>query len=105
VLAGALPTARAADSVLQRLWDAGLVERPQGTILRTPDTYRLKASRNDLRGLRARGIPAYIVQAPDGTEQVLVGAFDLVDQASTVDSLLGSASLGATLVRRTGSSQ
>jgi hypothetical protein len=105
VLVGALPTARAADSLLQTLWQEGALERPQGTILRTPDAYRLRASRDDLPGLRARGIPAYIVLSPDKTDLVYVGAFDLAEQATSTDSLLGSAHLTGTLVRRTGSSQ
>ena len=105
VLVGALPTARAADSLLQTLWRDGTLERPQGTILRTPDTYRLRASREDLPGLRAQGIPAYIVLSPDKTDLVYVGAFDLAEQASNTDSLLSSAHLAGTLVRRTGSSQ
>ena len=105
MLVGALPTARAADSLLQALWRDGALERPQGTILRTPDAYRVRASRDDLPGLRARGIPAYIVLAPDKTDLVYVGAFDLAEQASNTDSLLSSAHLAGTLVRRTGSSQ
>jgi hypothetical protein len=105
VLVGALPSAGAADSVLQDLWRSGVLERPQGTILRAPQAFRLRASRGDVAGLRARGVPAYIVQALDSTDQVYVGAFDLAEQARTIDSLLTAADLSGTLVRRTGFSQ
>jgi len=108
VLAGVMPSARAADSLLQALWQSGKLERPQGTILRTPETYRvgprmpLTAAVADARGLRARGIPAYIVGAPDGTARVYVGAFDLPEQAHAIDSLLTAAGLTGTLVQRMG---
>jgi hypothetical protein len=105
VLVGALQDAHAADSVLQDLWQNGVLERPQGTILRAPQAFRLRASRGDLAGLRARGIPAYIVLALDSTDQVYVGAFDLAEQARAIDSLLTAADLSGTLVRRTGFSQ
>jgi hypothetical protein len=105
VLVGALQDAHAADSVLQDLWQNGVLERPQGTILRAPQAFRLRASRGDLAGLRARGIPAYIVLALDRTDQVYVGAFDLAEQARAIDSLLTAADLSGTLVRRTGFSQ
>ncbi len=103
VLVDALPTARAADSLLQLMWTDGTLERPQGSILRTPDTYRLRGWHGDVAALRARGIPAYIVLAPDSTEQVFVGAFDVAEQARLTDSLLAATGLTGTLVRRTGS--
>ncbi|MSR05763.1 MAG: SPOR domain-containing protein [Gemmatimonadetes bacterium] len=108
VLTGALPSARAADSLLQSLWQSRRIERPQGTILRTSETYRVGRrvpvadAEVDARGLRARGIPAYIVGAPDGTARVYVGAFDLPEQAHAVDSLLTTAGLTGTLVQRMG---
>lgn len=108
VLTGALPSARAADSLLQSLWHSRRVERPQGTILRTPEAYRVGRrvpaadAEADARGLRARGVPAYIVGAPDGTARVYVGAFDLPEQAHAVDSLLTTAGLTGTLVQRMG---
>ncbi|MBI4502227.1 MAG: SPOR domain-containing protein [Gemmatimonadetes bacterium] len=102
VLIGALPTARAADSVLQELWQARLLERPQGTILRTPEAYRIRARGADVTALRGRGIPAYIVPAADGTTLVYAGAFDVAEQALMIDSLLASAHLTGTLVKRTG---
>lgn len=108
VLVGVHQTARAADSALEELWRLRLLERPQGTILRTPETYRVKTARtreraeDDVRGLREKGIPAYIVQAPDGTALVYVGAFDLPEQARTADSLLAAAGVAGTLVQRVG---
>jgi hypothetical protein len=103
-----LPTARAADSLLQALWRGRRVERPQGTILRTPEAFRLgrrlpvEDAEADARGLRSRGIPAYIVGAPDGTARVYVGAFDRPEQALAVDSLLTAAGITGTLVQRMG---
>src|SRR5205085_12483786 len=101
-LVGALPTARAADSLLQGLRQAGTLERPQGTILRAPDAYRIHAERGEVPALRARGIPAYIVPAPDGTVLVYAGAFDVADQAQVMDSLLAAALLTGILSKRLG---
>ena len=108
VLTGVLPTARAADSLLQALWRVRRLERPQGTILRTPEAFRLGRrvpsadAQADALGLRTQGVPAYIVGAPDGTARVYVGAFDLPEQAHAVDSLLSAAGITGTLVQRMG---
>jgi hypothetical protein len=108
VIVGALPTATGADSLLQALWDRGVVERPNGTILRTPQAYLIErqgsaeAAADRVEGLRRRGVAAYIVSAPDGSAQVLAGAFEGPDQAGAADSLLRLQGLRATLVQRMG---
>ncbi|MBI4420659.1 MAG: SPOR domain-containing protein [Gemmatimonadetes bacterium] len=108
VLVGVHPSARAADSALQGLWQLKLLERPQGTILRTPSAFRIKTASTreqagvEVRGLRAKGIPAYIVPAANHRAVVYVGAFDLPEQARTTDSLLAAAGLTGTLVQRLG---
>lgn len=108
VLVGAVPTPLAADSLLRRLWQRGRLERPNGTILRTPHAYEIArmsspdAARDHAAGLRDGGVAAYIVAAPDGGARVLAGAFEGPEQAAVADSLLRHAGLKANLTRRTG---
>jgi cell division septation protein DedD len=108
VLVGAVASPGAADSMLRELWRLGLVEQPQGSILRTPEAFALGVwssvaeAREALRGLRDRGIPAYIVPRPDGTARLYMGAFTGADQADAADSLLARAGLQRTLVARSG---
>jgi cell division septation protein DedD len=108
VLVGALPTSRAADSLRRHLWDRGVLEAPQGTIMRVPEAYRLADAQpyddaeSSARALRARGVPAYIVGAPNGLARVYVGAFDLPDQARALDSLLAATGIRGTLASRMG---
>ena len=108
MLVGALPTPAAADSLLRRLWQQHLVERPNGTILRTPHANALAESASPAEaerlaeGLRRRGVAAYIVPAPGGLARVLAGAFEAPDQARAADSLLQLAGLKSTLVLRMG---
>jgi cell division septation protein DedD len=108
VVVGALPTPAAADSLLHWLWSRRLVERPNGTILRTPHAQAVAegVSLNEAgrlaEGLRRRGVAAYIVPAPGGAAAVLVGAFEERDQARAADSLLKVAGLKSTLVLRMG---
>lgn len=108
VLVGAVPTALAADSLLRRLWQRGRLERPNGTILRTPHAYEIarmstpNAARDSASGLRDRGVAAYIVAAPDGRSRLLAGAFEGAEQAAVADSLLRLAGLRATLIQRVG---
>jgi cell division septation protein DedD len=108
VIVGAFATASGADSLLRALWDRGTVERPNGTILRTPQAYLIEhqasaeAAAERVEGLRRQGVAAYIVSAPDGSAQVLAGAFEGTDQAGAADSLLRLQGLRATLVQRMG---
>jgi cell division septation protein DedD len=108
VMVGVQPTPVAADSLLRWLWGEHLVERPNGTILRTPHASALAESASPAEaerlaeGLRRRGIAAYIVPAPGGMARVLAGAFEAPDQARAADSLLQLAGLKSTLVLRTG---
>ncbi len=108
VILGLLPSPTAADSVLRELWQRGLVERRQGNILRTPQALDLgfrpnvAAAREEVEGLRERGIPAYIVESPAGTVQILVGAFEAPEQAVVAESLLVQAGITANLVTRSG---
>lgn len=108
VVVGALPTPAEADSLLRALWRRGVVERPNGTILRTPHAFllgrepTLAAAGDRAEGLREREIPAYIVPAPDGSAGLWAGAFESQDQARAADSLLRLAGLSATLAPRMG---
>jgi cell division septation protein DedD len=84
------------------------VDRPQGTILRTPLAYALGAfpsardARKAAEGLRERGIPAYIVPEADGTARMLLGAFEVPEQAHTADSLLTALGVRGVLITRIG---
>jgi cell division septation protein DedD len=108
VLVGAVRSPGAADTLLHQLWTQGLVEPSQGSILRTPETLMVGVwssvaeGRQAMKGLRERGIPAYILPKPDGTARLYVGAFTEADQAGTADSLLAAAGLQHNLVPRSG---
>lgn len=104
---GMLPNTVAADSARRALWADGRVERSQGTILRTPYAFGLTPwiatgqARETARGLRARGIPAYVVEAANGA-RVLFGAFEEPDQSGVAESLLTAADLEPAIVPRLG---
>ncbi len=108
LLIGAASTSAGADSALTALWERGLVEHPNGTILRTPHALRVGTypdrvtARDALAGLRARGVAAYIAGGADGRARLLVGAFEAPEQARLADSILGAAGLTPTLVARAG---
>jgi hypothetical protein len=111
VVVGAFATAGDADSLLRAWWQRGTVERPNGTILRTPHALLVEhnaspeAARETAQGLRRQGVAAYIVPAPDGSALVLVGAFETPDQAGAADSLLRLTGLQTTLAYRMGTRQ
>ncbi len=111
VLAGALPSPRAADSLRRQLWARGVLESPQGTIMRVPQAFRIDdalaydQAASSARALRARGVPAYIVRAPNGLARVYAGAFDLPDQARAIDSLLAASGIRGTLASRMGTTR
>lgn len=111
LLVGAFATPAAAESALAALWEAGSVERPNGTILRTPHALAVGsypdtgAARAVATGLRARGVAAYIAWGANGTARLLVGAFETSEQARLADSMLGAAGLTATLVPRAGTTR
>lgn len=107
VLVGGAPTAAASRRLLEDLWAGGLVDRGQGTILRTPHALEVAAvpageAGDTVRALRRRGLPAYIVPGSGGTARVLIGAFEAPEQARIADSLLRAAGVAGTLVTRTG---
>jgi hypothetical protein len=100
VFLGALPTPGAADSLLRRLWERGLVKRPNGTILRTP--FALEVADSNRAAISGLGMSFYAVKAPGGSERILAGAFEESGQAGLADSLLSAAGLRGKLVRRMG---
>lgn len=108
VVVGALPSPSAADSVRRALWRDGLVDRPQGTILRTPNAYLLNtypsrgAAEDGAQGVRDQGVPAYIVAEANGTFRLMLGAFEAPEQATAADSLLRALGSRATLITRIG---
>lgn len=105
LIVAAVATPDAAERALASLWSRGLVERPNGTILRTPHAIRLGSYSDTIaarEGVRERGAAAYIVEASDGTVRLLVGAFETPEQARLADSILAAADLQGTVVPRTG---
>ncbi len=108
LMVAAVSAPSAAERALARLWNQGLLERPNGTILRTPHAIRLGsysdtgAARTAREGLRDGGAAAYIVEASDGTVGLFVGAFETPEQARLADSILAAADLQGTVVPRTG---
>lgn len=110
LLVGTLPTPAAAQRELTAAWRRGLLERPNGTILRTPHTLRLNRYRDVARAsaaagaLREDGLAGYIVAAPRGA-QLLFGAFESPEQATLADSILTALGRPGTLVNRVGIAQ
>jgi cell division septation protein DedD len=108
LIVAAVPTPDAAQRALASLWSRGLVERPNGTILRTPHAISLDSYPDTFaarQGLRERGAAAYIVEASDGTARLFVGAFETPEQARLADSILAAVDLQGTIVPRTGTTR
>ncbi len=110
VFVGATTDYGAASDLRQSLRVDGLIGSTRGVLLETPLALLLEthpdtlSGREAARGLRESGIPAYIVSMPDGTAQVLLGAFESPDQADLIISVLPEAgrNLSRTLVSRVG---
>jgi cell division septation protein DedD len=108
LIVAAVSTPDAAERALASLWSRGLVERPNGTILRTPHAINLDSYPDTFaarQGLRERGAAAYIVEASDGTARLFVGAFETPEQARLADSILAAVDLQGTIVPRTGTTR
>lgn len=107
LLVGTLADPTAAQRQLAAIWRAGLLERPNGSILRTPYALRVglyadaAAAAADAAALRERGIGGYIVETSRGAE-LLVGAFESPEQADLTDSMLTAGGRSGTLVNRAG---
>ncbi len=108
LMVGAVGQPARAQAALEQLWEAGLLERPNGTILRTPHTVSLgvypdRAAAEAARaGLRAWGAAAYIVGSSDGTFRLCAGAFETPEQARRADPILQATERAGTIVRRVG---
>lgn len=107
VMVGAFGSPVAADTALRRFYRLELLDRPNGTILRTPHMISLDLHSDSASGaaevarLRAAEIPAYIVRSSDGY-RVVVGAFETPEQASLMDSIISSGGIRGTLSSRVG---
>ncbi len=110
VMVGAHAAVGAASGTRQQLRDQGLLGQSTGLLLRTPYALEIEPSTDGssagdaVRGLRERGIPAYIVGMPDGTVRILIGAFETLDQAALTESIFSSSggNLSFVPVSRTG---
>jgi cell division septation protein DedD len=107
VMVGVFASPADAESALRQFYASGLLERPNGTILRTPHVLTVSsyadavAAAAQAAGLREAEIPAYIVMS-SGAHRVMVGAFENPEQAILMDSILADAGLSATLTSREG---
>ena len=110
VVVGAVSDYSAAAELRERLRADGLIGSTRGVLIETPLSLLLEtlpdtvSAGEAVRGLRESGIPAYIVSMPDGTAQVLLGAFESPDQADLINSVLPEVgrNLSRTLVSRVG---
>jgi HlyD family secretion protein len=108
VMVGALPTAHVATSLRQQLRTDGLLEGAEGIVVRTPHALQLglrpdpTSAAQAVRSLRASGIPAYMLDQPDGSALLLTGAFETPDQAQLTDSVLPISGAERAVVARYG---
>ncbi len=110
VFVGAVPNRAAAEELRERLRSQAIIGSVRGVLAVTPHAFLLSthpdsvSGRREVEGLRESGIPAYIVSMPDGSVQVLFGAFQSPEQAELADSVLAGngGSLSKVLVTRVG---
>jgi|GEM_PF-2209248 len=110
VIVGAVASRQAALELRERLRSERLIGRSRGIIANTPYALLLArhpdldAGQTALRGLRESGIPAYIVSMPDGSAQILVGAYESPGHAEMADSVFPESGrdLSRILVSRVG---
>jgi hypothetical protein len=106
--AGAQVTRPAAESLLVQLRRRKLLAPDMGRVTRVPYAFRLaQAVPSDsvdayLAGFSGRGLAAYALRRPDGTADVLAGAFDSPTQAALHLPALRAAKVEPVLVFRTG---
>ena len=108
VMVGALPSANIALNLRQQLRTEGLLAGAEGIVVRTPHALQLgqrpdpTSAAQAVRSLRASGIPAYMLDQPDGSALLLTGAFETADQAQLTDSVLPISGAERTVVARYG---
>jgi HlyD family secretion protein len=108
VMVGALPNADIAADLRQQLRTEGLLQGTEGIVVRTPHALQLgqrpdpTSAAQAVRSLRASGIPAYMLDQPDGSALLLTGAFETPDQAQLTDSVLPVSGAARTVVTRYG---
>jgi hypothetical protein len=106
--AGALVTRPAAESLLADLRRRKGVAGDQGRIVRVPYAFRLAETvpsdsvATYLSGFSGLGLPAYALRRPDGTAEVLSGAFESPQQAALHVPALRAARVEPVLVFRIG---
>lgn len=108
VMVGALPSESVASSLRQQLQTEGLLEGADGIVVRTPHALQLgqrpdpTSAAQAVRSLRASGIPAYMLDQPDGSALLLTGAFETRDQAQLTNSVLPISGAERAVVARYG---
>ena len=110
VFAGAVADQASASALRSTLRAQGSIGSVRGVLTNTPLAYLLAmhpdalSGQRAVAGLRETGIPAYIVSMPDGSVQVLVGAYESPEQAEQADSVLPESGRGLSrvLVTRVG---
>lgn len=108
LLVGAWKEQRQADSALMALRDAGVLEMGFGSVRRTPFAVRVAdgvaPSEAIARAveLRARGLPAYVLERDEDHAGVYAGAFETPSQAMSLLDMFKRAGIDATIAYRIG---
>lgn len=108
LLVGAWPEQRQADSALDALRDAGVLQRGFGAVRRTPFAVRVADGMSPSSAvarateLRAQGLPAYVLGRDGGHAIVYAGAFETPSQALALLDMFKRAGIDATIAYRIG---
>jgi HlyD family secretion protein len=108
VMVGALSTEENASDFRRRLRTEGLLAGAEGIVVRTPHALQIgqrpdpTSGAQEVRSLRASGIPAYMLSQPDGSARVLTGAFETAEQARLADATLPASGGTRIVVTRLG---
>ncbi|HLV26779.1 MAG TPA: hypothetical protein VKZ41_10720 [Gemmatimonadales bacterium] len=108
VVAGAYSASSRADSLLRAARAAGVMGADAGRVIRSPIALRVASdltpasASQRARQLRQREIGAYVLQQPDGTAHIYVGAFETPQQAQYLAGQLRSNGVETVIAYRTG---
>ncbi len=107
VVAGAYPTQREAQMLLDVLRHKGVVQDGLGTLVRTPyalllDSATAGHTQDIIAKYRRSKQPVYVLAQPDGSLRVYAGAFERPEDAASLLATLRAAQLTPVLAYRTG---
>jgi HlyD family secretion protein len=108
VMVGALPSSTEASALRMELRTQGLLTGADGIVVRTPHALEVgrqpdrRAGARAVRDLWAAGIPAYMLDQPDGSVLLVTGAFETPEQAQLTRSILPASEETDSVVSRFG---